>query len=94
VRHRETNKLDVPKMRKHVVPATIAAFLSTSGLAVAQQPAPAAPASVWSGSFSLTTGVDYSTGKYGGTSSTDIIYVPLTGKLETLTITFDPKDFR
>jgi hypothetical protein len=67
-------------MRKHVVPAAIAAFLSTSGLAVAQQPAPAAPASVTNGSFSLTTGVDVSTGKYGGASSTDILYVPLTGK--------------
>lgn len=32
--------------------------------------------------FSFTTGMDYSTGKYGGTESTDILYIPLTGKYE------------
>lgn len=32
--------------------------------------------------FSLTTGLDYSTGKYGGTESTDILYIPFTGKYE------------
>jgi hypothetical protein len=32
------------------------------------------------GKFSLETGVNYSTGKYGGTQSTDILYVPVTGK--------------
>jgi len=32
--------------------------------------------------FSLTTGLDYSTGKYGGTESTDILYIPLIGKYE------------
>jgi hypothetical protein len=32
------------------------------------------------GKFSLETGMDYSTGKYGGTQSTDIQYVPFTGK--------------
>lgn len=32
--------------------------------------------------FSLTTGLDYSTGKYGGTESTDIFYIPITGKYE------------
>lgn len=31
---------------------------------------------------SLTTGFDYSTGKYGGTSSTNILYIPVTGKIE------------
>lgn len=34
------------------------------------------------GTFSLSTGVNYSTGKYGRDTATDIIYVPLTGKLE------------
>jgi hypothetical protein len=33
--------------------------------------------------LSLTTGVDYSTGKYGGTQSTDITYVPITAKYQT-----------
>lgn len=33
--------------------------------------------------FSLTTGLDYSSGKYGGTESTDILYIPLTGRYET-----------
>jgi len=32
--------------------------------------------------FSLTSGLDYSSGKYGGTQSTEILYVPLTGKYE------------
>ena len=45
--------------------------------ALAALPAAAEPG------FSLTTGLDYSTGKYGGTESTDILYIPLTGKYET-----------
>ena len=32
------------------------------------------------GSFTLETGVHSSTGKYGGTQSTDILYIPVTGK--------------
>ena len=35
-----------------------------------------------SGKFSLETGMDYNTGKYGGTQSTDILYVPVTGKYQ------------
>lgn len=35
-----------------------------------------------SGKFSLETGMDYNTGKYGGTQSTDILYVPFTGKYQ------------
>jgi len=31
---------------------------------------------------SLTTGFDYSTGKYGGTTSTNILYIPVIGKIE------------
>ena len=34
------------------------------------------------GNFSLTSGFDYSSGKYGGTQSTDILYIPLTGTYE------------
>jgi len=38
---------------------------------------------VWADSTaSLTTGFDYSTGKYGGTTSTNILYIPVTGKVE------------
>ncbi len=33
--------------------------------------------------LSLTTGVDYSSGKYGGTQSTDITYIPITAKYQT-----------
>lgn len=37
----------------------------------------------WAASTSsLSTGFDYSTGKYGGTTSTSILYVPVTGKVE------------
>jgi len=32
---------------------------------------------------SLSTGFDYSTGKYGGTTSTDILYIPVTGKFQS-----------
>ncbi len=70
-------------MRKHLIPGALALFLAATGLASAQQPpVAAATTGVQSGGFSLTAGVDYSTGKYGGTSSTDILYVPLTGKYE------------
>jgi hypothetical protein len=34
------------------------------------------------GQFSLTTGFDYSSGKYGNAASTDILYIPVTGKYE------------
>ena len=34
------------------------------------------------GTFSMTSGVDYSSGKYGQTESTDITYVPFIGKYE------------
>jgi hypothetical protein len=34
------------------------------------------------GNFSLYTGANYSTGKYGSDISTDIIYIPVTGKYE------------
>ena len=68
-------------MRKHIVPAAVAAFFAATGLAGAQQ-APANTATVYSNGFSLTTGADYSSGKYGGTSTTDILYVPVIGKLE------------
>jgi len=33
--------------------------------------------------FSLGTGFDYSSGKYGGTTSTDILYIPVTAKYES-----------
>lgn len=38
--------------------------------------------------FSLGTGFDYSTGKYGNAGSTDILYIPVTGKYETDKMTF------
>ncbi len=34
------------------------------------------------GKFSLETGMDVNTGKYGGTQSTEILYVPFTGKYQ------------
>lgn len=34
------------------------------------------------GKFSLETGMDYNTGKYGGTQSTDMLYIPVTGKYQ------------
>lgn len=38
--------------------------------------------------FSLGTGFDFSSGKYGNTIATDMLYVPVTGKYETDDLTF------
>jgi len=39
---------------------------------------------VWADfSSSLTTGIDFSRGKYGGTTSTDILYIPVTAKFQS-----------
>ncbi|MFA6014109.1 MAG: hypothetical protein WC742_03505 [Gallionellaceae bacterium] len=35
------------------------------------------------GTFSLGSGVDYSSGKYGVDDATDIVYIPIVGKFET-----------
>jgi hypothetical protein len=53
-----------------VAAAGAALYLATAGAAQA-------------GNFSLGAGVDYSSGKYGDVTSTDILYVPFTGKYET-----------
>jgi hypothetical protein len=34
------------------------------------------------GRFSLSSGIDYSSGKYGGTTETQVTYIPVTGKYE------------
>jgi hypothetical protein len=39
-------------------------------------------------SLSLGTGFDYSTGKYGGSTSTDILYIPVTAKFEADDLSF------
>jgi hypothetical protein len=51
-------------------------YSAMAATALAALPAAAEPG------FSLTTGLDYSTGKYGGTTSTDILYIPFSGKYE------------
>lgn len=40
-------------------------------------------ASAGQGAYSLSSGIDFSSGKYGGTSRTDITYIPFVGKYET-----------
>lgn len=40
-------------------------------------------ASADQGRFSLSSGIDYSSGKYGGTTETQVTYIPVTGKYET-----------
>jgi hypothetical protein len=62
--------------------ATMALAVGGEALAADAARPPAAAESRW-GDLSLSTGIDYSTGKYGQASATDILYVPLTGKLET-----------
>ncbi|HEY6094225.1 MAG TPA: hypothetical protein VIU93_04655 [Gallionellaceae bacterium] len=49
--------------------------------------AAAYPAFAEDSRFSLGAGFDYSTGKYGGTTSTDILYIPVVAKYETDTLT-------
>jgi len=41
------------------------------------------PALAEQGRFSIGSGFDFSSGKYGGTTSTDVTYIPITGKYET-----------
>jgi hypothetical protein len=54
----------------------MAAVLAISGTAFAED------------QFSLATGFDYSTGKYGTSTTTDILYVPVVAKYETGDWTF------
>ncbi len=73
-------------IRNSVLAVSAAFLLATTSLAAAQQPPPATGGGFFQrGAYSLTTGVDYSTGKYGGTSSTDILYVPITGPFISVT---------
>jgi hypothetical protein len=43
---------------------------------------------VYAEGFSASVGADYSTGKYGGSRSTDVYYVPFIGSYETGAFTF------
>lgn len=54
---------------KKLLPALIALAISAPAIAEDQ--------------FSMSTGFDYSTGKYGTATSTDILYIPVTGKYES-----------
>lgn len=42
----------------------------------------ALPAMAETGKFSLSSGLDYSNGKYGGKKATEVSYIPVTGKYE------------
>lgn len=66
---------------KKLLSATVA--LTVSALAISAVSAPA----LADDKVSLTTGFDYSTGKYGNTQSTDILYVPVTAKYESDNLT-------
>ena len=52
-------------------------------LAAALLAASTSPALAAEGLTTFSTGADYTTGKYGATQSTDILYIPFTGKYET-----------
>lgn len=56
--------------------AILAATLLTTALLSAQASAEE------KGKLSLETGMDYNTGKYGGSQSTEILYLPFTGKYQ------------
>jgi hypothetical protein len=62
-------------MTKHIRHITAGAMLlaSLSPLHTAQAD---------QGRFSLSSGIDYSSGKYGGTTETQVTYIPVTGKYE------------
>jgi hypothetical protein len=51
---------------------------AAAALTAATQPALGAE-----GTTTLSTGADYTTGKYGASQSTDILYIPFTGKYES-----------
>ncbi len=53
-----------------------------TGLVASLAAVSAAPALGGAGKFSLETGMDYNTGKYGGAQSTSILYVPVTAKYQ------------
>ncbi len=55
---------------KKLLPALLALAIAQSALAD-------------DGKLTMSAGFDYSTGKYGGTTSTDILYLPFTAKYET-----------
>jgi len=57
-------------MRKTICAGLLAGFFAMS--ATASQ----------AGQFSLTTGLDYSSGNYGGTQATDTLFIPFIGKYE------------
>jgi len=59
-----------------------------SCLVVALSPASAIAEDSLQGAFSLGTGFDYSSGKYGGAQSVDILYVPVTAAYEGDRLTF------
>jgi Putative MetA-pathway of phenol degradation len=70
--------------RKSVARDTILAIAAAiaAGSAVQALTSRAAHAASWE-SLKVFTGVDYSSGDYGETTNTDIVYVPLTVKYET-----------
>lgn len=59
-------------MKNTLLLACLVAFAAAPAKAVAKE----------EGRISLETGMDFNTGKYGGTQSTDILYVPVTGKYQ------------
>ena len=69
-------------MQKRVVPVALAVMSVASFGAAQPAPIASSSAAVPGGTLSLSAGVDYSTGKYGDTSSTDILYLPLAAKYE------------
>jgi hypothetical protein len=66
------NQVEVNMKNAILAASLFASFAATVHLAHAEE----------GGKFSLETGMDYNTGKYGGTQSTNIRYVPVTGKYQ------------
>ena len=59
-------------LKKHLTAGLLLALLPVSQPVLAAQ-----------GTLSLTSGIDYSSGNYGGTTATEVMYIPFTGKYET-----------
>ncbi len=60
---------------KHAILAFVISFIVASVLASSAK-------AETGGRFSLETGMDYNTGKYGASQSTDILYVPVTARYQ------------
>lgn len=67
-----TSQISPVKYKRHSLRAALLVFLAFSQPVLSAQ-----------GAYSLSSGLDYSSGKYGGPTATEVTYIPFTGKFES-----------